>query len=568
MSLLKFRRVAPIAALLMSAAIPFPASAATSGSALCASASADPAAFVAHPEFAARLVAMSEACPELAFALTNATGSIPEIETPSKDATVKAAVMAPDYSDLLGRLASATETLNGATKDVAFAQAALERTIRRAKKIGLTDDDLQLVVVIRADDGTDDAMDSLRRVLPDFTAEKRRALENYLDARDTLKDANADLDRATENAKPLVQKAMELAGLSDEAQGDLSAVLDGQTAEARKAALEKAIAEASQSAKDLAAKISATDSKLKDAEKKLADALKDKKYKDALDDVRDEEEDVEDAKEDVAKAEAKLSKANSNKSRKDAAEDLEEAKEDLKKATKKLAEAKADLDKISKALNIAGLSSSIVTLTAELGEAKAAEEIAKDKAKAAGAKAEELAKLLDDAEDALKKASAASDEARLATATEEANVMAAQKALQEAIDVAKAALAGSAEEEAALQAVLDAQADLTDALTALGTAQDLSEALAEDIADIQGAPDSVVEAGEALATAAADGEAVGEGASDTAADADEVVADYNDATADLQDAVSEEKTAAPAEAESDAGAAVQDGAEAGTADAT
>ena len=92
--------------------------------------------------------------------------------------------------------------------------------------------------------------------------------------------------------------------------------------------------------------------------------------------------------------------------------------------------------------------------------------------------------------------------------------------------------------------------------------------VAEEVADIQGAPDSVVKAGEALATAAADGEAVGEGASDTAADADEVVADYNDATADLQDAVSEEKTAVPAEAASDEGAAVQDGAEAGTADAT
>ena len=164
MSLLKFRRVAPIAALLMSVAIPFAASAATSGGALCASASADPAAFIAHPEFAARLVAMSDACPELAFALTNSTGSIPEIDAPSKDATAKAAAVAPDYSDVLGRLASATKTLNGATKDVAVAQAALERTIRRAKKIGLTDDDLQLVVVIRADDN----MDSLRRVLPDW----------------------------------------------------------------------------------------------------------------------------------------------------------------------------------------------------------------------------------------------------------------------------------------------------------------------------------------------------------------------------------------------------------------
>lgn len=564
MSLLKFRRVAPIAALMMSVAIPFTASAATSGGALCASASSDPAAFVAHPEFAARLVAMSDACPELAFALTNSTGSIPEIETSSKDANAKAAVAAPDYSDLLGRLASATKTLNGATKDVAVAQDALERTIRRAKKIGLTDDDLQLVVVIRADDN----MDALRRVLPDFTADKRRALENYLDARDTLKEANADLDRATENAKPLVQKAMDLAGLSDKAQGDLSAVLDGQTADERKAALEKAIADASQSAKDLAAKISATNSKLKDAEKKLDDALKDKKYKDAVEDVRDEEEDLEEAKADVAKAEAKLSKANSNKSRKDAAEELEEAKDDLKEATKKLAEAKADLDKVSKSLNLAGLSSSIVTLTAELGDAKAAEVAAKEKAKAAGAKADELAKLLNDAADALKKASEASDEAKAATATEEANVIAAQTALQEAIDVAKAALAGSAEEEAALQAVLDAQADLTAALTALGTAQDVSEALAEEIADIQGAPEAVVEAGEALDTASADGEAVVEGATDTAANSDEVVADYNDANADLQGALSEEKTSAPAEAASDESAAAQDGAEAGTADAS
>lgn len=150
------RYVAPASVILFAATLPFAASAASSGGALCSAAAADPAAFMQRTDLAEAFAVMSDTCPTLASELM-ATGSIPENLLPGADRKTRSfSTSAPDYSDLLDRLASATNRLDGATADVRTAQKALDRTIRRAKKLGLTEDTLRLVVAMDSDGGSED----------------------------------------------------------------------------------------------------------------------------------------------------------------------------------------------------------------------------------------------------------------------------------------------------------------------------------------------------------------------------------------------------------------------------
>ncbi len=561
MSLYAPRTTALFSALLLSVALPVSASAATAGDDLCLLAAADPAAFASHPEFDERLLEMAGVCDDLIFAMTAVTGSIPTVgTTPTGGASTE--VAAPDYSDLMARLEKATDTLEGATADVERKQDALERTIRRAKRVGLDIGEIRLIDSLDRD-GDDFDYDRLRNVLPDFTEAKRRALQNVLNARDALNEAEERLADAKEEAKPLVEKALQLSGLADEAQGDLDAVLGGLTADEMNAQIKASIDAAKKEADELDKKAKAAAAALDQVEKDLKKALGSEKYLDAKDEVADEEKDVAKEESRVARAQTEFDRArarlspqelnNANscggsncRAFRDARGKLGDAKEDLEEAKEDLEDAKRDLAKVEKFLKIPELQTRKVTLAGEIEALTKAEDEATAKAKAAEAKADELSKLLADACDALNKARTASLEAQAATAEEEQDVVEAEQALKSAMEWAKMTLAGSAEEEAALQAVLDAQAELVKALAALGAAQDVAEALVEEVAAIDTAPADVTEATEEMTEESTEGQQAAEEAQEALDAAEKAIADHEEATEALQDAVGEKDPTEPA----------------------
>lgn len=548
------RVTALFSALLLSVALPVSASTATVGDELCDLAASDPAAFASHPDFDERLLEMAGICDDLIFAMTAVTGSIPTVGTAATGGA-STEVAAPDYSDLMARLEKATVTLEGATAEVERKQNALERTIRRAKRLGIQEGEIRLIAILDRDgDDVDD--DRLKRVLPDFTDAKRRALQNVLNAREALDEAEERLADAKEAAKPLVEKAMQLSGLADEAQGDLQAVLGNLTADQMTAQINAAIDAAEKEADDLAKKAKAAAAKLDQVEKDLKKALGSEKYLEAKDEVVDEEKDVAKEQQKVTRAQAEhdrlrarltqqeLNSINSCQSRncrdfRSARKDLTEAQEDLEDAKEDLEEAKSDLVKVEKALKIPELQSQKVTLAGEIDALTKAEQEAAAKAKAAEAKADELAKLLTEACDALARAKSASLAAQAATADEEQAVVDAEMALKQAMELAKQVLAGSAEEEAALQAVLDAQAELVKALAALGAAQDVAESLVEEVAGIDTAPADVTEATEEMTEESSEGKEAAEEAQETLDAAEEAVTEHEEATEDLQEALGE-----------------------------
>ena len=563
MPLSSMRYIAPISTLALLALLPATASAATSSRQLCRMAERDPAGFMDRADLANNLLRMSESCPDLALALTGVTGSIPAATAQ----TGKGGKADADFGALLKRLAKATDRLNDATDDVTKAQKALEKSVGRAKKAGLTDEDLDVIAAL---DGDGDK--TVKRALRHYTGQKRQALENYLSARDRLAQADAALADATEKAKPLVQKAMELAGQSDAAQQNLNNVLGNETAEERKARLAAALDEAKQAVASLTAKIAETEGKLVAAKAALTAALNDPGYTKALSDYTSEEERLaaavaktEAAETAVTKAEAALAKAKARdrncngRDCREAAEDLRDAKRDLDRAEDYLDQKTGDvkvaqkaLEEFERALNLSGISDTYWATQADLIAAQEAEAAAKAKIDVVSQEAEALSKLLSDAADALAKAGAASDEAKAATATEEAEVVAAKTALTKAIDEARSALAGSPEEAAALEAVEAAQQDLTEALANLGAAQEQAEAMAAEVALVAGAPKPVEKAEEALSEAIDASEAAEDEAEEAMADAEEALAEHEEATEDLSEAL-EEGGHAPAETSADAG---------------
>lgn len=563
MPLSSMRYIAPISTLALLALLPATASAATSSRQLCRMAERDPAGFMDRADLANNLLRMSESCPDLALALTGVTGSIPAATAQSG----KGGKADADFGGLLKRLAKATDRLNDATDDVTKAQKALEKSVGRAKKAGLTEEDLDVIAAL---DGDGDK--TVKGALRHYTGQKREALENYLSARDRLARADAALADATEKAKPLVQKAMELAGQSDAAQQNLNNVLGNETAEERKARLAAALDEAKQAVASLTAKIAETEGKLDAAKAALSAALNDPGYTKALSDYTSEEERLavaaaktEAAEAAVTKAAAALAKAKARdrncngRDCREAAEDLRDAKYDLDRAERYLDQKTDDvktaqkaLEEFERALNLSGISDTYWATRAELIAAQEAEAAAKARIDVVSQEAEALSKLLSDAADALAKAGAASDEAKAATATEEAEVVAAKAALTKAIDEARSALAGSPEEAAALEAVEAAQQDLTEALANLGAAQEEAEALAAEVAMVAGAPKPVDKAEEALSEAIDASEAAEDEAEEAMADAEEALAEHEEATEDLSEAL-EEGGHAPAETSADAG---------------
>lgn len=511
------RYIAPLSVIVLSCALPHTASAATSTRALCREAQANPSAFLSRSDFAESVLRMSERCPDIALALTNTiTGTITGATDLRDGKSIKAGKSDHDYSDLLERLKVATKTLDTATSNVSKAQANLERTIRRASLSGMSEEDLQAHYALNGPDGD-------RLILPDVTAAKRRALENYVAARDRLATAEEKLDQANENARPLVEKALELAGKSNVAQENLSGALQGLTATERKALLDKTLSDATQSVADLEARIASETTSFEQASRALQNALNSRHYKEALDEVQDEERDY--AKE-YAKYQDRLARDPSCRSG-----DCRSAKKKAEDAAEDLQDAKKDLAKVEKYLNIEGLNSAYTAKAAALAASKAQEALAKDAADSAAAQARELAKLLDDASEALTKANAASEEARAATASEEAEVTAARAALETALAEAEAALEGSAEAEAAMEAVYDAKADLRAALEQLGAAQEIAGDLMEEVAAIKTPPAEVEQSAEALDTASEAGQTAQQEAEEaylqgTAAIVDHDVAHY------------------------------------------
>lgn len=562
------RTFASVSALCLATSTPFAALAAGSGSAVCASAAADPAAFMQRGDLAAAFAEMSGACPELAATLMS-TGTVPapaqraDNRDPSRGTTTgggTGGAQTPDYGDLMDRLAVATDRLDDATADVGRAQSALDRTIRRASRAGLSEPTLRLVAALASDDLS---RDEAKRILPDYTEAKRRALENYLDARDRLETANARLDTAKKAAEPLVAEAARLSGLAATAQSGLAGALDGLSAEARKAALENAIAAAKGQLDALDDRIAALDSSIKDANAALEDAAE--KIGEAESKVGSETQDVKNAEGAVATAtaEAKAAKdaydaafdtardckgkCEAEKDARDAAKNAwNEAKTALTNAnatltTEKdqLATAQTELATVKATYDLAALQSKVDALASDLAQAKAQEGSLKSAIAADEGKITELASLLDAAEKAMQRATEASEQARAATAGEEADVASAKAALETALTEAQAALAGSPAETEALQDVLDAQAELARALGALGAAQDEAEKLANEVAAIPDAPDAVSDAAGDLAKAGDAGTDMSQAADETARQAEEAVADHDEARKDLEKALAE-----------------------------
>ena len=547
------RIAAPLSALLFACLLPAGANATTNARDLCVAAERDPAGFVERPDFADSILRMATRCPELALALTNtATGSIAGVTDTDGKGKDKI-TSGPDFSDLVDRLKVATRNLGVATANVEKAQAALERTIRRAKDSGLSEADLQALYAMEGEGG--------KNILPDYTNAKRKALENYIEARDRLATAEEKLDQANEKAKPLVEKALELAGMADVAKADLANVLGDMTAEAKQAMLDKALADAKQQVAELEERIAAAQQAFDDASKSLKSALNHKPYTKALEEFEDEQRDYARATKNLAEAEEKFAAAEARlkeklaadnrctgKACRDARQDamqaagqLSSAENDVKRQARDLEKAQKDLEKLERSLDLAGLSEAYNAQAAALAASQAAQALARDLADTTSRQSKELSDLLASATEALTKAQAASDEAKAATAAEEAEVAAASAALEKAIAEAKTALEGSPEELAALFAVHDAKAVLQEALDALGAAQVDADALIEEVADMDKVPSEVKEAAEDLSEAATEGEAASEEATDTKHKAGETIIDYHEAEGDLRDALAEEE---------------------------
>lgn len=546
------RHIAPITALILFAAMPFSASAearAPQENRFCRMAEKDPVAFVQRKDFARRLVQMSDDCPDLAAAFSDfATGSIPGNKTGIKEREKDT----PNYSLLIAKLKSAKAEIETATRDVDSARKKLDATIRRAKSAGLSEGDLEALYPILDGDSHD--------ILPDFTAAKRKALDNYVAARNRLSDAEENLAEANKRAEPLVRSALELAGKADAAQGDLNEALGDMTAEDRKALLDSAVDAANKALADLQDRLAKNRTDLQAAIDRLNSLYLSDRYQSAhiatttaYDAMTKAEADLEKAKQKQAAAQAAVNSLPGNcqspschstrSALEDAKDSTRSAKNSLERKTSEYETAWAELKQIMDAehtweqqLNIAALTDAVLAdEAAEAAAKRAAEDAARD-AKALADLIEATAKALADAADA-------SEAARAATATEEAEVTAAKAALEAALAAAKDALAGSEEEVAALADVESAKDDLLAALAKLGAAQDVVADLGAQVDSLTNPPQAVSEAADDLNEADEAGDATAGEAAESIADADEAVADYNDAQQDLSDALDEGESA-------------------------
>ncbi|NBE09570.1 hypothetical protein [Paragemmobacter ruber] len=541
------RSAAPLSALLLACLLPVGAQAATGAGGLCADAERDPLAFIAAPNFADRILRMSTRCPELALALTNtATNSV--VATTGTDKKSKERPTA-DFSDLIDRLHTATRNLGVATANVQKAQVALDRSIRRATRTGLSEAELQALYAMEPD--------TAETLLPDFNTAKRKALESYVEARDRLAEAEEKLDQANEKAKPLVERALELAGKADIAEAELGAALGGLTKDEKQALLDKALNDAKASLAELEGRIAAAEAAFDAATKALNSAMDDKRYKRAAREVEEETKDYARAAKNLSEAEEKFAAAEARFKEQLAKDDkckgsdcrnakldafraggqLAAAKHEMEQQTDDLEDAQKDLAKIEKALGLAKLNEDYTTQAAALAAAQAAEAIARELADATSRQSQELADLLSSAAKALAEAQAASDEAKAATAAEEAEVAAASLALEKALADAKAALAGSPEEWAAVEAVNDAKVELQKALAALGVAQEEADALAEEVAALPDVPAEVQDAADDMSDAADAAETAAAGTDESLHAAGEALNENWNAGGDLHDAL-------------------------------
>lgn len=515
------RRLAPVSVLALTLAAPGMASAEVSTRKLCRLAEADSARFMQRTDVAEALIRMADRCPGQVFALTAVTGSIPSVTPvgeakgnkvgapvpvvkPAPEPEVASPPKTADFRDLMKRLTRATKDIEHANDRVSDAKVALWNATQRAERAGLTEAEL-------------DAAARLDRTLPDFTDEKRRALESYLSARERLSQATKALDLASKKAEPLVEKALELTGLSDVAQASLSSALDGMSPEARKQYLAEALTEAERKASAEAERKAAAEKALAEAEAALKKAVDDREYKQRLQKVQEAQAKLDAARKDHEKwssqqamalatheAAVKADPDCKGSACKQAEKALETANRALEKAAGKVAQEQGHLAKdkerlglVEAELGIPDLMKAFLGYGAAATEAGAAASEAKALAEEAAKRAQKLSDLLVAATDALKTAEAASVEARAATKTEEDEVAAARRALEAAIEVAKAAL-GSPEAEAALADVQAKQAALAEALTDLGLAQDAAKEAVAEVVATAGVPPEVADLTEEL----------------------------------------------------------------------
>lgn len=184
---------------------------------MCASAAADPAAFLQQTDLDGALEAMLVECPEILEAILNRpTGSIPNATSGGgSGGTAGNGAQAPDYSGLLAKLAAATTKLTNATTAVASAQTEVSNALGILQDSGIKPAALRMALTF---DVTIRDTDSKKlKYLRDFTQEQRDAWDRLENARLALVEKQNEL----KTAQTAVVKALEAArGAAETALGD------------------------------------------------------------------------------------------------------------------------------------------------------------------------------------------------------------------------------------------------------------------------------------------------------------------------------------------------------------
>jgi hypothetical protein len=174
---------------------------------MCASAAADPAAFLRQTDLDGALGAMLAECPEILEALLNRpTGSIPGATSGGgSGGTAGGGAQAPDYSALLAKLTAATARLSTATNAVALAQEDVSNALGNLRDSGISPAAFRMAMTFEVT--TIDTAVKKRKYLSEFTEEQRDAWDRLENARVSL----AGKRTALENAQKAVVSALEAA---------------------------------------------------------------------------------------------------------------------------------------------------------------------------------------------------------------------------------------------------------------------------------------------------------------------------------------------------------------------
>lgn len=184
---------------------------------MCASAAADPAAFLLRTDLDGALEAMLVECPEILEAILNRpTGSIPGATSGGgSGGTAGNGAQAPDYSGLLAKLAAATTRLTNATGAVASAQTEVSNALGNLKDSGISPAAFRMALT--SEPTSRDTATKTLKYLPEFTQEQRNAWDRLENAHLALAQKQNDL-KAAQTA--VVNALKDARGAAETALGD------------------------------------------------------------------------------------------------------------------------------------------------------------------------------------------------------------------------------------------------------------------------------------------------------------------------------------------------------------